>query len=85
MNESTKEIIFRLIRAMTIIVIVMSILLAIVLVSLPNKWTFEITMDNNTREAMQSINYTAMYQRDCQPCDTVVTDVIPSDQKEIIR
>lgn len=59
MNEETKR---NLIWAIAITLMVLGFFAFLSISTIPAKWTFGIQMDNNTKEAIQSINYTQIYQ-----------------------
>ena len=60
MRENTSNLLLNLIWALAITLMVLGLFAFMSILSLPHKFTIEFTMDNNTREAVQSINYTAI-------------------------
>lgn len=58
MKDNTKEVLITLIWAVAITSVICGLYLTMAWVYSPTAWTFRIEMDNNTKEAIQSINYT---------------------------
>lgn len=64
-----EETIKNLIWAIAITLMVLGYFTFLSILSIPAKWTFEIQMDNNTREAIQSINYSQINNNQIPICN----------------